>query len=136
MRLELIMDSTIEPFERYGFSQREVLEKLKIVKDMGVEVSLIDVAGWTRDMLYELYMKATRIAIKRGYQGYRIRRVFGSARDSGKYFGREVPALFVYDDSGRLIDVYPHEEGGRVIGISEFLDHLISQLKASKEGGE
>jgi len=128
MRIELIMDSTVEPFDRYNFEIRSVLEKLKLIKDAGIEVSIVDVAGWTRDMLYELYEKAARLAVVRGYRGYRIRRVFGSARDSGRYFGREVPALLVYDDAGNLVDVYPHEERGRVITIEEFLDRLLTQL--------
>jgi hypothetical protein len=129
VKLELIIDSTVDPFKKYDFDMQEVLEKLKKLKDAGVDVKIIDVVGWTRDMLYELYMEAVKAAVKKGYTGYRIRKIFGSARDSFKYFGREVPALFVRDHNEELEDVYPHEEGGRIITISAFLNSAIQHLE-------
>jgi len=85
-------------------------------------------------MIYEVYLHAARLAVVRGYKAYRIRKVFGSARDSGKYFGREVPALLVYEND-ELIDVYPHEERGKLITIEEFLVRKLKEIE-EKRGGE
>ena len=56
-----------------------------------------------------------------------IRRVFGTRRRSGCFFGREVPALLVYEDSGsHPIDVYPQQRLGRTITINEFLKGFLT----------
>jgi len=53
-----------------------------------------------------------------------LRRVFGSARQSGvAYFGKEVPALLVFQGD-RLVNVYPHREKGREITISNYVATL------------
>jgi len=134
LELRLYLDSTVEPFAKISFNKRKVFLLLEKLKEHGINVSIIDTAGWNKEMIYEVYLNAARVAIFRGYKAYRIRKIFGSARDSGKYFGREVPALLVYD-KGEVIDVYPHEEKGKLITIEEFLEEKLRELER-KEGGE
>ena len=55
---------------------------------------------------------------------YRVRRVFGTNRYPGQYFGKAVPALVVME-GGRPVDVYPHEEqDGTIVTIRDYLDGL------------
>ena len=54
------------------------------------------------------------------------RRVFGTRRRSGCFFGQEVLALLMYEYSGKHpIDVYPQEKLGRTITIKEYLTGLL-----------
>jgi hypothetical protein len=56
-----------------------------------------------------------------------IRRVFGTRHLGGCFFGREVPALLVFkDDEEQPVNVYPHEEHGRIVTIKEFMQALLS----------
>ncbi|MCS6936973.1 MAG: hypothetical protein RMJ96_03495 [Candidatus Bipolaricaulota bacterium] len=75
------------------------------------------------------YMKAVMPAVLRKY---RVRQVFGSKRHPGRFFGKEVPALVVYEN-GHPRDIYPHEENGQVISIKAFLE---SFLRRSAERSE
>lgn len=56
---------------------------------------------------------------------FRIGKVFGTARKGGKYFGREVASLLVYEllvyENDQLVDVYPKIEKGRLITIEDYL---------------
>jgi hypothetical protein len=49
-------------------------------------------------------------ASQAGRLGIQVSRVFGTRRHSGvDCFGKEVPALLVYDyEGGKLVDIYPH----------------------------
>lgn len=61
----------------------------------------------TDDARAQAYGIAAAYASRLGIQ---ISRVFGSRHHSGvDHFGREVPALLVYEsENGALVDVYPH----------------------------
>lgn len=128
IKLELYYDSTVEPFRREDFNRRRILELLNKAEKRGVEVAVIDTASWDSSMLYDIYLKACIPSIR---SGYGIRTVFGTARESGRYFGRQVPALLVYEDDG-VTDVYPHDEKRRTVTIIEFLGELLAGLP----GGE
>jgi hypothetical protein len=52
-----------------------------------------------------------------------VKRVFGTNKYAGSRFGRGVPALVVLED-GRPVDVYPHEEEGRIVTIKDYVTHL------------
>lgn len=65
---------------------------------------------------------------------YRVRRVFGTNKYPGQYFGSAVPALVVLDD-GRPVDVYPHEEqDGTIVTIADYLDSLGGAALGGGEG--
>jgi hypothetical protein len=49
---------------------------------------------------------------------------FGTNAYPWQDFGTGIPALFLYDDDERCIDVYPHEENQHLITITEYLDAL------------
>jgi len=132
MILELYIDSTVEPFKFPSFDCEKILDLLKKLRERGIEVKIVDTAGWSYEMLYETYLKAASVAIAKGYLAYRVRKIFGSARESGKYFGRQVPALLVYEDN-KIVDVYPHEERGRLITIEEFLRTKLRELEGNSD---
>ncbi len=70
----------------------------------------------------DIYINACMPSV---FKKYAIRKVFGTNRNSGVFFGKQVPALLVYEDNQMVpIDVYPHEKGKREIEIVEFLKNL------------
>ena len=66
-----------------------------------------------------------------------IRQVFGSRKQGGlPYFGKQVPALLVYEEGQRVaVGVYPHsEKRGETdtdFGIEGFLQEFIDSLRGS-----
>jgi hypothetical protein len=123
LKLDFYYDSTVEPFKRDDFNLQEVLRLLNELKSRGFLVEIHDVAGWDDGMRMEHYLKAVGPAV---VKKYRIRRVFGSARNPGFLFGREVPALLV-SEGEHVTDVYPHEQAGRRVTILEFLRKLAGR---------
>ena len=124
VKFELYFDSTIEPFRREAFDRRRIFELLNRIEKKGVKITVTDTASWNSSMLYEIYLRAVTPSV---HKGYSIRRVFGTARESGRYFGRQVPALLVYENDS-IADVYPHDERRIVIKIIEFLERLMAKL--------
>jgi len=124
MKIELYYDSTVEPFRREAFNWHKILELLDLAKKRGVEVNMTDTAGWNSGMIYEIYLRAVTTSVRKRYS---IRRVFGTARESGRYFGRQVPALLVYEDDS-IVDVYPRDERRRIVTIIEFLEGFVANL--------
>ncbi len=53
-----------------------------------------------------------------------VRAKFIGPRRSGEFFGREVPALLVFEDD-TLMEVYPRREGARQVKIEDFLSKLL-----------
>ena len=117
----LYYDSTIEPFTSITGSIEYILRKLHKLSNKGYKIKIIDTAGWTNDMLFEIYMSVVQLAIRRKF---RLRKVFGTAREGGKYFGKEVASLLVYEND-QLVDVYPKIEKGRLITIEDYLKSII-----------
>lgn len=65
------------------------------------------------------YIRAIQPSV---YRKYRVRRIFGTNRQAGIFFGRQVPALLISDLGNRTPGhIYPHEEGGRIVTIQDFL---------------
>lgn len=85
------------------------------------DVDLVDVSKYTREQLEDAYVsRAVPPSVRRQYG---VKRVFGTNRYAGSRFGRGVPALVVLD-GGRPVDVYPHEEEGRIVTIADYLRRL------------
>lgn len=84
--------------------------------------SVVDTGDLTPQDREEAYLsRAVRPSVSRRY---RVRRVFGTNKYPGQYFGGAVPALVVLED-GRPVDVYPHEEqDGTIVTIRDYLDSL------------
>jgi len=103
----------------------EVLELFKKLQVLSVTTKIHDTAGWDSGKLSDQYCRAI---IPSMYKKYAIRKVFGSARNSGVLFGKEVPAIIIQNE-GKDIDVYPHNVGARRETIIDFLRSQLSQRK-------
>ncbi len=103
----------------------EALTLLTVLIEKGIECERINTETMSKEELGKAYSEAWVPSVRKGYKGYRIRQIFGSRRHSGTFFGKGMPALLVYEEEGRPpVDVYPHEEFGRIITIKEFLQGL------------
>lgn len=86
-----------------------------------VEVEIVDVSSYSREQLEDVYVsRAVPPAVRRQYG---VKRVFGTNKYAGSRFGRGVPALVVLE-GGRPVDVFPHEEEGRIVTIADYLRRL------------
>lgn len=93
----------------------------RAMKEAGVEYRAVDVSEFGREELEEAY---ARLAVTPSVRkGYRIKHIFGTNKYPGSKFGKDVPALVILEN-GRPQDVYPHEEGGRLVTIKDFVDGL------------
>ncbi|MBI1741484.1 hypothetical protein HYR54_00260 [Candidatus Acetothermia bacterium] len=105
-----------------GFDLKAIYLLLKALEKQGVSSELIDTHSMTETELSQVYLYSTAPTQIRKYA---VRQVFGSRRRSGWLFGRSVPALLVYEgENAYPTDVYPHNRGGRIITIREYLDTL------------
>ncbi|MBD3405167.1 MAG: hypothetical protein GF411_03410 [Candidatus Lokiarchaeota archaeon] len=100
---------------------KNAVELLRKLQQGNKDIDLVDTATWNTDQRNEVYYQTITLAVTRHIK---TRRIFGSARRSGVYFGSEVPALFVLDDDDKIQDVYPHEKDGTVITIWDYLQSL------------
>jgi hypothetical protein len=89
---------------------RNVANLLRLLSRRGIESETIDIVRLSPDDLLKAYNDAVAPSVRKKFG---IRRVFGSRRRSGSFFGREVPALLVYEEEDRETpgDVYPQELG-------------------------
>ena len=89
--------------------------------------SVVDAGELTEQDREEAYLsRAVRPSVSRRY---RVRRIFGTNKYPGQYFGGAVPALVVLED-GRPVDVYPHEEqDGTIVTIRDYLDGLGGEAR-------
>ena len=90
------------------------------LREVGVAYRVVE--GLTQQEREEAYVsRAVRPSVSKRY---RVRRVFGTNKYSGQYFGGAVPALVVLEN-GRPVDVYPHEEqDGTIVTIRDYLDRI------------
>jgi hypothetical protein len=100
-----------------------ILKELQRLKeDKGVDYELKDTSNMTDEELYDAYMKAAMPSV---IKKFKIRRIFGTRKSSGVFFGRQVPALLVYEGDLRFpMDVYPKVERGKQVSIEDFLKEL------------
>jgi hypothetical protein len=59
------------------------------------------------------------------YKHYEVKRMLGTNRHSGCFFGAEVPALVVTDGDS-VGDTYPHRKGNQIVTIRDFLTSLLA----------
>ena len=110
-----------------GLSADDLPSLERQLREVGAEYRVVD--GLTRQEREEAYVsRAVRPSVSKRY---RVRRVFGTNKYSGQYFGGAVPALVVLEN-GRPVDVYPHEEqDGTIVTIRDYLD----RIGGADEGG-
>lgn len=100
--------------------------QLRKLKEAGIPVRLVDTASMDDQQIFEHYMEATYPSVRKQYQ---IRQIFGTQSKSGGFFGKNQPALLVYQkESKHPVDVYPHDENGKRISIEDFLEQKIREL--------
>ena len=94
----------------------------------GVSVELIDTAKMEEKEVHDFYIsEATRPSVRKQY---RIGPIFGTQKKAGCYFGREQPALLVYQNcSEDPVDIFPHVVKGRMVSIEEFLEDTTTKLE-------
>jgi hypothetical protein len=97
----------------------EALDGLGQLRSRGVAVKIVDTAGMSEDEIQGTYLRATQPSVR---QKYSVRQMFGSRRRSGWLFGRAVPAMVVWGASGEAVDVFPHDETGRIVTICDALN--------------
>lgn len=132
MILKLIHHSRVPPrasAENDGFDLREMHAIRQRLEEIGVPWKTLDARTISTGELENLYLEATVPTARRKYQ---IRQVFGSKRRAGCFFGREVPALLVYEPGKPYpLDVLPHRRGTRTVTIRAFLDDLVKTLEGA-----
>lgn len=106
---------------------RGMLEELAA---RGVRLEMVETSALSDEALMKAYIEAVMPSVVRKY---RVRQVFGSKRHPGRFFGKEVPALVIYDEKGHPIDIYPHEENGQVIPIKAFLEGFLRRFAEPSE---
>lgn len=131
MRIELYQTERAESFDvpaNEGLD--EALGLISTLQSEDVSVEIVDASKLSREELQEIYLSKACIPAVRNH--VRIRRVFGSKRrGGGPFFGREVPALLVYEDGEHPSGVYPHEKPGgvAVVTIRDFLMDLVTDSR-------
>lgn len=124
-------DSVLDKPENQGFRLEEIRALLEQLEAGGVQLELVETSALSDENLMKAYLEAIVPSV---YKKYRIRQVFGSKRHPGCLFGKGVPALVVYERGDHLpTDVYPHEEGGRMVTIREFLESMLQSRAGRSE---
>lgn len=124
MRLAFYYSTTTRPFDKYDIPK--ILSALDRLQKKDIPSTKIDVSKMSEEQIGHTYIEATIPSV---YRKYKIRQVFGSRKNSGWLFGKQVPALLVYDDESKYpSDVYPHDMHDREVTIEEFLDSLLEEV--------
>ena len=133
MKIELYYDpDNMEPRpENEGLYGQRMERLLGQMKEAGVDYRVLDPSELSREELEDAY---TRLAVPPSVRKrYGIKRIFGTNKYPGSYFGRQVPALVVLE-SGRPQDVFPHEEGGKIVTIKDYLERLAKGEEGARDG--
>ena len=137
MLLKLIHHSQtlpLESLENDGFDLLKIKELLERLEKLGVAWEAIDTTAMSADQLSDLYFESILPAV---YRKYHVRQVFGSKRHSASLFGKEVPALLVYEPGKETpSDTYPHRAGDRIVTIRSFLEDILKKLEETTMRGE
>lgn len=130
MKLKLVHHSQAGPIaspDNEGFDLREIRALLQRLEELGVPSEIVDTMTKSDEERTDLYLEAI---LPTALKKYRVRQVFGSKRHAGFLFGREVPALLVYEPGKQYpVDVYPHRSGSCTVAIRAFLEDLVNTLK-------
>lgn len=129
MKLYYRTDSWLEAQANRDFQLGDIRAMLEQLANRGVQLEIVETSALSDEALMKAYLEAAMPAV---WRKYRVRQVFGSKRHPGCLFGKGVPALVVYEKENHLpTDVYPHEEGSRMVTIRAFLESLL-QGKAER----
>ncbi|MHA1907511.1 MAG: hypothetical protein ACW98Y_09480 [Candidatus Thorarchaeota archaeon] len=101
----------------------DALYLLNKLKEQGHMVERIDTFRISEVLRSKAYADVIVVAV---LKKSRIRQVFGSRRISGTYFGKQVPAIVIYDNEEKIIDAFPRKEMGSIVTIAEGLRKLIN----------
>jgi hypothetical protein len=108
---------------------REVLEHIDEFRKEGVSIEKRNTSKMSATDLEHAYIRAILPSV---YRKYRVRRIFGSNRQAGLFFGRGVPALLISDPTHKTPgNVYPHDQAGRIVTIHDFLTELRAAQRKS-----
>ena len=117
-------DALLDVPANEGLSGDGVEPVLHRIRETGAAYQVVDVSAFSREQLEDAYVsRAVPPSVRRQYG---VKRVFGTNKYAGSRFGRGVPALVVLED-GRPVDVYPHEEEGRIVTIKDYVEHLAAR---------
>ena len=117
MRLEFYYDERRSDVQEVS----KLTEKLQNLKKKNLQLKIVDISSVPKDEVFKIYANACKPSV---YKKYRIRRVFGTHRQSGIFFGKK-PALLVYEaESEYPTDVYPHDAHGKIVTIEEFINNV------------
>lgn len=130
MRLKLVFDSTI-PIANVDCDLQKIRKYLAKLKQYEVKHEILDIAKKSLDEVFSIYSEAIVPSVMKKVG---IRRVFGSKKQSMFLFGKQVPALLVYEDN-LINDVYPQIRrwAGRdeKVSIELFLEDLLKLTELS-----
>ena len=120
-------NATRKPFDALCNKGMDAIPTLlKQARKMGLDVKEVDTANQTEKTRNESYLRVTMPAVHKRYE---LRKLLGTNRRSGCWFGAEVPALHVTSAGDVIGDTYPHRKGKRVTTIHEFLVKLVDRQK-------
>ncbi len=104
---------------------------LKLLARKGIVSEIIDVDSLAEGEVQKVYADAVVPSVSKRLG---IRRVFGSRRRSGQFFGKEVPALLVYEEGKEYPDdVYPHDDWqSKLTTIEEYLYDMQTKIMLGK----
>jgi len=97
----------------------QLLDKLKKLKKWNYDV--IDTSKITES---ERTLAYVEVILPSVFNKYKIRKIFGTNRQSGAWFGKEQPALYL---QGELFETLPHEKEGKTKTIEEFLEDNLKE---------
>lgn len=126
MKVEFYYSSKDEPSMRFPIDIDNALKQLDALKQAGVPVESVDVAGM--DDVFRIYHKALV------GPSARKKAVFGMKGGLEPDFGRSCPALYVYEDAAERYpsDAYPRSDLEKgLIGIESALEDLVAARKAA-----
>lgn len=123
MKVKFYYSSKDKPGEQYPCNIEAALDKVRQLKERGIDAEAIDVAGM--DDLFRQYHAALT------GPPATVRAVFGMKGALEADFGRRTPALVVYGDPNNRYptDAYPRQDQGRggLVGVERALDDLLKQ---------
>ena len=123
MRLEVYF--TEKPLDNPvndGFDPLKIWALLTHLKETkGTDFKIIDATAFDESDIMDVYEKRAVVA---SWQGFGIRKVFGSNRSPGWLFGKRVPALVVIEDE-KPVAIYPSQRKDTgLVTIRAFLESL------------
>lgn len=130
MRLQLFYldEDVMDVPENRGFDPLKINSLLRQLKEEK-EIDCTIISHSSPSEIDRAYQAAI---ICSSWNRYPIRKVFGTNKSSGSFFGRGVPALLAYEGE-RPVHVFPHEDPqGKPTTIRDYLETLLT----GESGGE